>query len=332
MNTKVFTQLKQVPLKLSVQQSEEHSEASGNVVWIIKVPADARTSYGGLYRMLTNPTFISSHWPKGVCEESVEIATTALIGDESLATKPFRNLSPRNSPRNGYVVRPHPTIDHMWFVITPLVDIASSWPNSDEAYCAVWDLAVANGDAKPLPQTYAYIGVEIPEPEGYHITFHHPGHDLHPDVGHQPAWYFETDDEGSEDFASEVEALIAAWQHKFASEQQSTPSIPEPLQAEHHKQDMLIINVPTWFKEPQFVEFLNSGDAMTLHSRGQPADEFSDVLVFVEPNLMGDGDVPGIMPDRYWNQIIETCRLHCSVPASNESRPRIMVRLTNLEE
>ncbi|MGP9796968.1 hypothetical protein ACT3UJ_06385 [Halomonas sp. 86] len=112
-----------------------------------------------------------------------------------------------------------------------MLDIHSDWPNASEAYCAAWDLAETNGHAEPRPQTFVYVGIEVPEPEGYQVTFHHPGDDRRPHEGYGPAWYFETDSCGSEDYSSELDARIAAWRDLFAKQdkESSTKNVILPV-------------------------------------------------------------------------------------------------------
>ena len=94
----------------------------------------------------------------------------------------------------------------------------------------------------------------------------------------------------------------------------------------------LVINVPEWFEDPEFIEWLNNQDnrLMTWHRHDEPVSEMSDVVVFVDPGLSGAGTDEGEMPERYWNAVVDACRKALS------PRPRfsshIPVRLTNLQE
>ena len=103
------------------------------------------------------------------------------------------------------------------------------------------------------------------------------------------------------------------------------------LIAEHAIADTLVINVPSWYADPEFVDWLESSTSpvMTWHRPGQPLGEFSDAIVLVDPSLTGEGTDQCSMPDRYWEQIVEACRDHCSTPSTSESRHHIVVRLTN---
>lgn len=92
----------------------------------------------------------------------------------------------------------------------------------------------------------------------------------------------------------------------------------------------LFINAPEWFKESEFLSWLNDPNMhfMTWHTKGQPVDECSDVIVFVDPSLSGDGSDQGIMPDCYWNEIVEICRSNFSAYEGHS----IVVRISNLDD
>lgn len=58
------------------------------------------------------------------------------------------------------------------------------------------------------------------------------------------------------------------------------------------------LSVPDLFLRPDFISWLNSSNAMTWHNRSEPytPDCISDVVVFVDPSLSGEGtddDMPG---------------------------------------
>lgn len=94
----------------------------------------------------------------------------------------------------------------------------------------------------------------------------------------------------------------------------------------------LVINVPEWFADPEFAAFLQNTALrlMTWHRPGEPVSEWSDVVVFVDPGLGGEGTEQGEMPDRYWDAIVGVCKDHLS-PQPRFS-PHIPVRLTNIQE
>lgn len=330
-NAGLYGTKRQIPLKLTLEESDVIPRRGSKILAILRVPADARTTFGDLYSHLLTPAVLANAELKDFTRSEIDFAASSLVADESIESKPFRKLFPNESPSEDYRVRIHPHIDHMWFVLTPQIEVDSSWPSREEAYCAVWELAVKNGDVEPPAPTYAYVGIAVPVPANYHVTFHHQGDDIHPDAGSQAAWYFETENVGSEDFDTELEATIAAWRHMLDAEAKSELKNSGLLKADHHKADYLVVNVPTWFEDPTFVHFIENNNVMTWHERGSQPSDFSDVIVFVDPTLTGEGSEQGEMPEQYWDQLVDLCRAHCSEPAATESRPHIMVRLTNLE-
>lgn len=71
----------------------------------------------------------------------------------------------------------------------------------------------------------------------------------------------------------------------------------------------LRISAPEFFKDPEFIKWLNNGDRkFTWHDTGEP-DEWSDVVVAVDPSLTGEGS-DSDMPEAIWNQIVQACRDH----------------------
>ncbi|HDR9103405.1 TPA: hypothetical protein QDB04_000125 [Burkholderia vietnamiensis] len=88
----------------------------------------------------------------------------------------------------------------------------------------------------------------------------------------------------------------------------------------------LVVNAPEVFANPEFQAWLNDGQPkMTWHNGGIP-NEWSDVIVLVDPSLNGEG-ADSEMPEAIWNQIVELCRQHFT---PRQSETHIMVRLTNL--
>lgn len=87
------------------------------------------------------------------------------------------------------------------------------------------------------------------------------------------------------------------------------------------------INVPEWFEDQAFQDWLNdSGNCVfTWHTKGSDVSEWSDVVVCVDPSLNGEGSESD-MPEAMWDQIVELCRAHFR-PSDGS---HIHVRLTNL--
>ena len=68
---------------------------------------------------------------------------------------------------------------------------------------------------------------------------------------------------------------------------------------------------------------------MTWHTPGTEPNEWSDAVVFVDPSLCGDGsDSDGVMPEKYWDKIVELCQEHFR-PSTGF---HVIVRMTNLQE
>ncbi|MBU9199897.1 hypothetical protein KTD31_00590 [Burkholderia multivorans] len=89
----------------------------------------------------------------------------------------------------------------------------------------------------------------------------------------------------------------------------------------------LVVNAPEVFANPEFREWLNNGKPkMTWHQGGIP-NEWSDVVVLVDPSLNGEG-ADSDMPEDIWNQIVALCRQQFT---HRPSETHIMVRLTNLK-
>jgi hypothetical protein len=90
----------------------------------------------------------------------------------------------------------------------------------------------------------------------------------------------------------------------------------------------LVINAPAFFTNPEFLAWLNNGETkFTWHIKGNAvADEYSDVVVCVDPSLSGEG-TDSDMPEYIWNQIVEACRQHIGTRTGEH---HYMVRITNL--
>lgn len=51
------------------------------------------------------------------------------------------------------------------------------------------------------------------------------------------------------------------------------------------------INAPEWYKNKQWMKWLNSGECATWHKEGQPPNEYSDVF-FMHLTGSGEADYP----------------------------------------
>jgi hypothetical protein len=90
----------------------------------------------------------------------------------------------------------------------------------------------------------------------------------------------------------------------------------------------LVVNAPHFFKDPQFLEWLNeAAPKFTWHTGGKPG-EYSDTIVLVDPSLNGEGS-DSDMPEHIWEEILTICRERF---APGRDTPHIQVRLTNLED
>jgi len=74
--------------------------------------------------------------------------------------------------------------------------------------------------------------------------------------------------------------------------------------------------------------WLNNGKPkFTWHTLGNSvADEYSDVVVCVDPSLSGEG-TDSDMPEYIWNKIVEACR---QVLGATSGEYHYLVKLTNL--
>lgn len=91
----------------------------------------------------------------------------------------------------------------------------------------------------------------------------------------------------------------------------------------------LMLNVPEWFADPEFLEWLNNDQTrvFTWHEKGSAPTDFSDVIVTLEPNCSGEGSSSD-MPERFWNSIVATCK---QTLGENGFNYHYFVRLTNLQ-
>lgn len=104
-------------------------------------------------------------------------------------------------------------------------------------------------------------------------------------------------------------------------------SLPVPADVEVRQGLSLVINAPRYFRDPEFVAWLN-GDApkFTWHRGGLPGD-FADTVVLVDPSLSGEG-CDWDMPEHIWDEIIQICKANFH---PGQSAEHIAVRLTNVE-
>jgi hypothetical protein len=90
----------------------------------------------------------------------------------------------------------------------------------------------------------------------------------------------------------------------------------------------LTINRPAWFQDEGFVRYLNSQRTMTWHNSGMAPDEWSDVVVLVDPSCSGEGPDSDEIPSEIWREIVDTCRQRLGV---NSNVPHYLVRITNID-
>lgn len=93
----------------------------------------------------------------------------------------------------------------------------------------------------------------------------------------------------------------------------------------------LRLNVPEFFADEDFMAWLNNGiPKFTWHQGGEEANEYSDVIVLVDPSLNGEGSGTD-MPEDFWSEIVSECRTHYGdlIGVNFEA---ITVRLTNLSD
>jgi hypothetical protein len=89
----------------------------------------------------------------------------------------------------------------------------------------------------------------------------------------------------------------------------------------------LVINAPHVFADPAFRAWLTGGERTFTWMRDGRIDEWSDVVVLVDPGLSGEGS-DSDMPAFAWDQIIAACRHHLG--PDHHGAAHYMVRLTNL--
>lgn len=224
----------------------------------LAVPVNALTTTRELRcALVTHAT-----WPGEITHAEKRAAVHALL-TANADSHPFPDAAP-DYPPELYNVKCHPTIDDMWLVIDPEIDLHSSWDTRQQAICAAWDDAHARSDVKTddIPRFYACYRVDVPVPEGYEVFLH------------DESWCMEkTQGAGSfGPFDTEIEARIAAWRHKL-----SEPSISDnykPRVGEKRGKGWRLITPATCYAE--------------LH------DGLSDMI---EDGRLTEADIPD---DYYW--------------------------------
>ena len=92
---------------------------------------------------------------------------------------------------------------------------------------------------------------------------------------------------------------------------------------------MVTIDVADWYRDPEFLEAIENNPVMTWHVKGREPTDYSDVLLWVDPSLNGEGADESDIPDRYWDAVIEAVKQANIAPRGG---PHVLVRLRNLEE
>lgn len=90
----------------------------------------------------------------------------------------------------------------------------------------------------------------------------------------------------------------------------------------------LRMDVPEFYKDPAFVAWLNNGVPKFSWHKGGTPNEWSDVVVLVDPSLSGEG-TDSDMPKQFWDQIVQACRAAYG-PVLVGTEEHITVRLTNV--
>lgn len=112
------------------------------------------------------------------------------------------------------------------------------------------------------------------------------------------------------------------------------PHHDEPLdtdallaRAPSYKNTLITLNVPEFFNDEGFMAWLNDPDnrALTWHKKGQPASEWSDVIVTMEATCNGEGDASD-MPDHLWDALVAYAKENLGEASAGQ----YSFRLTNL--
>lgn len=101
------------------------------------------------------------------------------------------------------------------------------------------------------------------------------------------------------------------------------------LSAEPNPVPALQINAPELFQDAAFLEWLNNPKTIvfTWHPKGESPDEWSDVIVGIDPSLNGEGS-DSDMPEHCWDALVDLCR-DCLSPSNGY---HVLVRLTNYSD
>lgn len=73
------------------------------------------------------------------------------------------------------------------------------------------------------------------------------------------------------------------------------------------------VNMSELRTDPEFAAWLNDPRTRvwTWHEKGNPVDDFSDIVVWVESN--GEGSESGDMPEHIWNEIAKLMGGRCGL-------------------
>lgn len=91
----------------------------------------------------------------------------------------------------------------------------------------------------------------------------------------------------------------------------------------------LHIEAPMWFKDEEFLAVINdpTNGIARWHTPGEAPGEYSDVFVFLDPSLNGEGSESNEIPEHIWATIVEQCQQTFRDHPPSESA--VMVRITN---
>ena len=97
--------------------------------------------------------------------------------------------------------------------------------------------------------------------------------------------------------------------------------------APSYKNTLVTLNVPEFFNDEGFLAWLNDPDnrAFTWHQKGQPASEWSDVIVTMEATCNGEGDASD-MPAHLWDALVAYAKENLGEASAGQ----YSFRLTNL--
>jgi|TARA_Y100000815_G_scaffold30282_5_gene25303 hypothetical protein len=130
------------------------------------------------------------------------------------------------------------------------------------------------------------------------------------------------------DIQSTGEALRVALQRPTASTTSPAALPADDPSDRPHIGRSLLINAPEYFRDPAFRHWLGGAQPKFTWHRGGEPDEWSDVIVMVDPSLSGEGSDYD-MPAHIWERIVDACRTHLGHGQGRS--PHYMVRLTNLD-